>query len=48
MWFGGEARRFVHARVLVVPVTLVPAFVSKETRDSPEFPDYPSGLMPDS
>jgi len=34
--------------VLVVPVTLVPAIVPKETGGSPEFPDYPFAHMPRS
>src|SRR5258708_3479208 len=35
-------------RVLVMPVTLHPAVVPKETGGSPEFPDYPFVHMPRS
>jgi hypothetical protein len=38
----------VFAWVLIVPVTLIPAVVPKETGRSPEFPDYPSERMPRS
>jgi len=42
------AGRPVNARVLVVPVTLIPAVAPKETGGSPEFPDYPFVHMPRS
>jgi hypothetical protein len=42
------SRRPPNARVLVTPVTLVPAIAPKETGGSPEFPDYPFVHMPRS
>src|SRR5689334_7709236 len=38
----------MNARVLVVPVTPLPAVAPKETGGSPEFPDYPCLHMPRS
>jgi hypothetical protein len=38
----------MNARVLVVPVTLIPAVAPKETGGSPEFPVYPYVHMPRS
>ncbi len=38
----------MNARVLVVPVTLLPAVAPKETGGSPEFPGYPCEHMPRS
>ena len=34
--------------MLFMPVTLIPALAPKETGGSPEFPVYPSELMPRS
>ena len=46
--FARRLRRTVGARVLVAPVTPLPAFTPKETGGSPEFPGYPSERMPRS
>ncbi len=43
-----RSRRPTDTRVLVVPVTRLPAVAPKETGGSPEFPVYPSEHMPRS
>jgi hypothetical protein len=43
-----RSRRSTDARVLFVPVTLVPVVAPKETGGSPEFPGYPCVHMPRS
>ncbi len=48
VWLACWPRRPPDARVLFVPVTLVPAITPKETGGSPEFPDYPCAHMPRS
>jgi hypothetical protein len=48
VWLDCWQRPPAFARVLFMPVTLIPAFGPKETGGSPEFPDYPSDRMPRS
>ena len=47
-WLAHGLRQAVVARVLIAPVTPLPAICPKETGGSPQFPDYPSERMPRS
>jgi hypothetical protein len=48
VWLDCWQRLPAFARMLFMPVTLIPAFAPKETGGSPEFPDYPFERMPRS